>query len=656
MPLKRSLLQALFGLFTLSNAFGQHLSFSPPANFLPEVRTNKAIDITTFKRNFFVTWNDVRDGSIHVAWLGRGSNHPAGEDELTVGGAQSNFAPVLRSTPDYLYVFWIAKDGSIQYAVNTSDSSFAGASVHELKGAAAVTMGITAAFAGGKIVLATHGPGRDGICYVLTTIGGTGSLDSATLVKVPGKSADFPFVVPLSDSVVRLTWRSNKDDGIYYADAGIAGGAWTSTRQLLTVKTTVSPAAYRVFDSDRLFYIWKGRKSDNHLYYATEQGGRLSAGESELPSYFSTLHAVSICNVDRHRFALAYVGADDRLYLSYFTNYNPAKWMEESFYPRKAGYSLKDIVVPGAHDAGMSVLTATGGQQNGTINECNTLTQFQDVRAQLDAGIRMFDLRVGLYNGAFYTKHCSSDCMADAIGGGYGERLSRILYSIRDFLRANQKETVLLTFSHFCEKEASAATVARYIADTLGRELIFVGGGRRLTDVTLAELAGKVVVVFEQYADKLIDSCSIAQASDCFINFRRAYAATNVLANLESKEKAFFAELSQAKLRYNDLVRLDWQLTQSSDEAAMICNDFQSEKINPLINGAMLLTNVLRNHHSIKDLSQTGNKSISLLVNQWIADGNVNRNNKPNILYVDVAGGWITDYCVQLNDDPLYVK
>ena len=164
------------------------------------------------------------------------------------------------------------------------------------------------------------------------------------------------------------------------------------------------------------------------------------------------------------------------------------------------------------------------------------------------------------------------------------------------------------------------------------------------------------MVVFEQYADKLIDSCSIAQTSGCFINFRRAYAATNVPASLESKEKAFFAELSQAKPKYNDLVRLDWQLTQSSDEAAMICNDFQSEKINPLINGAMLLTNVLRNHHSIKDLSQTGNKSISLLVNQWIADGTVNRNNKPNILYVDVAGGWITDYCIQLNDDPLYVR
>ena len=162
MPLHRVFLPALLGLFLFSKAFGQNLSFSPPANFLPEVRTSKAIDITRFKNSFFVTWNDSQDGGIHVAWLGRGSNRPGGEDEIVVG-AQSNFAPVLRSTPDYLYVFWIAKDGSIQYAVNTSDSSFAGSSAHTLKGAASVTMGMTAAFAGSAIAIGTHSPGKDEI-------------------------------------------------------------------------------------------------------------------------------------------------------------------------------------------------------------------------------------------------------------------------------------------------------------------------------------------------------------------------------------------------------------------------------------------------------------------------------------------------------------
>ncbi len=639
---------------------GQNLSFSSPANFLPQVTTGNAIDITQFKNTHFVTFNDARTGSIHVTWLGKQYADPSDYNDAPISGSQSNFAPVLRATPNYLYVFWIDKDGSIRYAINSSDTGFANSPSHTLglTTGTSVALGITAAYVANRIVITTHGTGKDVLLYATTTIGPEGLLENAELKKAPAKSSDYPFVVALSDSVIRLTWRGYKDEGIYYADEDIITSAWTKTNQLYKVKTKVSPAIYRVFNSDKLFYIWKGSKNDRRLYYTTEEKGTMPTSESELPAYFSTQNAVSICNIDKKRFILAYTGLDNKLYLSWFTNYNPARWMEESLYPAKAGYSLKDIVLPGAHDAGMSVLTATGGQQSGTINECNTLTQTQNIKSQLQAGIRMFDLRIGLYNNALYTKHCSSDCMADAIGGGYGEKLSSILYAIKDFLRTNKKETLILSFSHFCEKEAPAAKVARYIIDTLGRELLFANEGKKLNDIRLEDLAGRVIVVFEQYAGpgKLIDSCSIAPASGCFINFRREYAATNVLANLQAKEKIFFTTMGKGRLQHNDLVRLDWQLTQSSDEAAMICNDFQSENVNPLINGAMLLTNALRNHHSIKDLSLTGNRSILPQVNQWMTDGTINKNNKPNILYVDVAGGWITDYCIQLNDNPLYQK
>lgn len=319
----------------------------------------------TKRFHYFVTWNDARDGAIHVAWLGGEYSHPDDRHDIAISGAQSNFAPVLRATPNYLYVLWIAKNGSIQYAINSNDSSFAGSMAHALgvtepTGAA---MGITAAIAGSNIVLTTHGSNKDGLLYAVTTMDKEGLLTTTTLEKVPAKSADYPFVVALSDSVVRLTWRGYKDEGIYYADVRLTSGDWTKTRQLYKVKSRVSPAVYRVFNSDKLFYIWKGGKNDNRLYYSTEEGGQMPAFETKLPSYFLTPAAVSICNFDRQKFILAYTGVDNKLYLSYFTNYNPARWMEESLYPRKAGYSLQDIVIPGAHDAGMSVLTAVGGQQ-----------------------------------------------------------------------------------------------------------------------------------------------------------------------------------------------------------------------------------------------------------------------------------------------------
>lgn len=646
--------------FPFIHAIGQNLSFSSPANFLPQATTAKAIDITLFKNTHFVTWNDARDGSIHVTWLGKQYADPSDYSDVKIDGSQSNSAPVLRATPDYLYVLWIDRDGTIKYAINSSDTGFGGSTAYtlELTAPAPAAMGITAAYVHHKVILTTHAAGKDGMLYAAAAIGANGQLNQTELKKVPAKSADYPFVAALSDSAVRLTWRGYKDEGIYYADNDMVSDTWTKPSQLYKVKSKVSPAIYRVFDSDKLFYIWKGSKNDSRIYYTTEEKGAMPAAESELPAYFTTQNAVSICNIDKKRFILAYVGLDNKLYLSWFINYNPARWMEESLYPAKAGYSLTDIAIPGAHDAGMSVLTATGGQQGGTINECNTLTQTQNIKSQLNAGIRMFDLRIGSYNNALYTKHCSSDCMADAIGGGYGERLSAILYAMKDFLTFSKKETLILSFSHFCEKEAPAAKVAQYIIDTLGREFIFANNGKKLNDIKLADLAGKVIVVFEQYAgsDKLIDSCSIAPSSDCFINFRREYAATNVLEALKAKEKLFFASMGNDKLKHNDLVRLDWQLTQGSDEAAMICNDFQSEEITPLINGAMLLTSTLRKHHSIKDLSLMGNKAILPQINQWIADGTINKNNKPNIIYVDVAGGWITDYCIQLNDNPLYQK
>lgn len=626
-------------------ASAQNLSFSTPVNFLPDATSDKAIDITRFKGNYFVTWNDAADKHIHVTCLNR--------HDAVIPDAVSDFAPVLRFTSDYIYALWIDKNGGIQYTFNSTDTSFTEVHTLELKDAEPMSMGITASFTGNRIVITAHGKNRGTIVYAIVTPASDGTLHSEGLHILPVKSASYPFIVTLSDETVQVLFRGYKDQGIYYVNGNINTGVWSDTKQLYQEQTRLSPAVYKVFNTDTLFYIWKDGKN-NRLCYTTALHNILPASKSELPANFITANAVSICDVDKSKFILAYTGTDRRLYLSYFTSYDPARWMETTFYPHKADYSLQDIVLPGAHDAGMSVLTATGGMQGGTVNECNTLTQTQNVKAQLNAGIRMFDLRIGLYKNAFYTKHCSADCMADAIGGGYGEKFSNILNGIREFLSENKKETVILSLSHFCEREAPVTKVASYMIDTLGRDLIFVSKGRKLKDIPLKELAGKVIIVFEQYADGVIDSCSIATTSRCFINFKREYAATNNLASLTLKEKNFFAEMGDQK--DNDLIRLDWQLTQSSDEAAMICNDFQDENISPVINGALLLTNVLRKHLSIKNLSLNGNKSILPELNGWIASGVVHKNNKPNILYVDVAGGWITDYCIQLNMTALYAK
>ncbi|MHA4808014.1 PI-PLC domain-containing protein [Flavitalea flava] len=645
----------------LRKAASQDLSFTFPSQLLPGTSTDKSIDITQFKGGFFVTWKEAgNEGKVHVSYLGRQYDTSSFHADGMVQNGQTPFGPVLRVLNNRIYLFWIDRDGGVKYVINRSDTAFDLMNVHSLvfTGNPKLAYGITAAPFNGKILLASHGADKQSLAFALVEPGPDGLIPESALAFVAGrKSSDYPFVVSLNDTVARFTWRGYKEQVVYSTDYNIQTGSWSVSVPVAQARSKTAPAIYQIWNGERLFCIWKGPDNDNKLYYGTAKTPAIPQTAIALPGYFSTTQPVSICNVDGNKFILAFTGGNGNMYLSYFTNYNPSSWMKDLLMPSKSNYTLQDIVIPGAHDAGMSVLNGVGGSQSGTINECNTLTQKLPVKGQLNAGIRMFDLRVGTYKDTLYTKHCSSDCMADAIGGGYGEKLAGILDAIRIFLQKNQEEIVLLTFSHFCEKETPVKDLADLILKSLGNPIVYKRNGKALGEIPLRDLAGKVIVTFEHYSrpDGLIDSCTIGDHSDAFINFRREYAATNELAKFLSRQELFFRDLGDG-VHNNDLVRLDWQLTQSADEAAMTCNDFQDENVNPLISGAMLLTNVIRKHQSIINLSLDGNKYLPVKLNEWIAGGKINRKNKPNIIYVDAAGGWVTDYCIGLNNSGLYNK
>ncbi len=636
----------------------QHLNFSYPVNYLSGVTTDHAIDITNYNGGFFVTWkNEGATGSIGVCYLGRQYESHFIEQKQSVD-EQSAFAPVLRVFKNRIYLFWIGLDGRLKYVFNNSATSFDVSKIYTLDADSPInfTDGITAAAVGSNIMITSHHNDKNHLIYILLQPNESGTLKVIQLHDVPNATSDsYPFVVPLSAGKGRIAFKGYKSTGIYYTDFDTNANSWTNPIAILNAKSGASPALYSVFNSQKLFYIWKGEKGDNHLYYTSQITGAALTPETVLPGYFSTSYPVSICNVDDRKFILSYVGEDKKLYISYFTSYNPSNWIETQLLPLKGNMTLKDIVLAGSHDSGLSVLNGIGGSQSGSINECNTLMQTLDIRHQLNAGIRMFDLRIGTFNGAFYTKHCAADCMADAIGGAYGEKFSVILNDVKDFLLKNKKEFILITFSHFCEKETPMKALTDSISNVLGKQLMYNNQNKNISQIRLKDLAGKVIITFEGYSfpQKNIDSSSMKIKSRTFLNIRREYAATNKIDNLLIKQEAFFSGLSN-NISSNDIVRLDWQLTQSSDEAAMICNDFESSKTSPLVDGAMLLTNVIRKHKSIIDLSMGGNKYLSKAVNNWIESGVINKNNKPNILYVDVAGAWITDYCIELNELKIY--
>lgn len=638
----------------------QNLYFTYPAPLLSGAASDKGISVTNFNGGYFVAWKSPgNNADLHYCYLGKTYDTSSAHHESVIPGAKTSFAPVLRVSNGRIYLFWITPEGMLQYLINRADTAFAIDQIHTLSFQSGIrlTSGVTSAAVGNNVLLASHATDKQQMVYMLTAPGPDGLFPAATLQPVPGgKSSEYPFVVAIGNDSARFCWKEGKDGGIVCSDLQVITRTWSPSFRVSNFRSSLSPAIYRVWKSQRLFYIWNTSGKDGRLYYATDSIGNKPTAGNALPDYFSTTSPVAICHIDNNNFLLALAGKDHRIYISKFASYNPSSWMQDILLPEKGNYTLQDIVIPGAHDAGMSILNGVGGTQSGTINECNTLTQKKNIAGQLNAGIRMFDLRVGTYKDTLYTKHCSSDCMADAIGGGYGERLDLILASIRQFLLQHKGEFVLLTFSHFCERETPVQQLASIILKALGPDIVYRNRGD-ISKAPLSELAGKVIITFEGYArpDKSIDSCTIAHRSGSFINFRREYAATNNVDVFLQREEGFFRDLARG-VQQNDLIRLDWQLTQASDEAAMICNDFQDEKTSPLVDGVMVLTNALRRHKSIIDLSIAGNKYLPGKVSEWIDNGVINAKNKPNILYVDVAGEWITDFCVDLNQTGLYRK
>ena len=500
----------------------------------------------------------------------------------------------------------------------------------------------------GRLVLAICDVDKKGI------LSGT----NRELVKA-ARSDETPILTTIEKgSIVRVSWVDRKEKTIYYADYTPANRAWQLPQSISSVSNATAVSFDNTGNKDHLIWLWKGKAPDERLRYFEESAKETSAEETVLPDYFSTNHPVSIASQDSSHLLIVYTDTDQKLCVSYGTNYNPASWTGDLLLPTRKNYSLKDVVIPGSHDAGMSVLTGVGGKGEKTINECNTLTQVQSIEKQLNSGIRMFDLRIDQRKGELYTKHAPSDCMDDAIAGGYGEKLSVVLKAVRKFLDTNKNEFVILSFCHFCTKNSSLAEQAKTITTILGNEKVFNANGKKLQDIRLSDLSGKALVTFENYSfpDMNVAANSMTEVeSKAFMNYRREYAATNQVSKLLTAQQAFFTRLNGA-VHPHDLVRLDWQLTESSEEAVFVCNDFQSENANPLIDGVILLANTVKKNKSVRELALIGSRYLPSKVMEWIAEKTITKENKPNIIYVDVAGNWITEFCITLNQEAIYKK
>ncbi|KZT08124.1 PLC-like phosphodiesterase [Laetiporus sulphureus 93-53] len=126
---------------------------------------------------------------------------------------------------------------------------------------------------------------------------------------------------------------------------------------------------------------------------------------------------------------------------SFSSNNPPVAWMQSNI-ETLGSRPLRQICIPGSHDAGMSVLNS--GTAFATTD--NTVTQTTTIGGQLTYGSRYFDVRPVISAGEYMAGHYSD---IEVIGwqGGNGQSFADIIDEINTFTDDNA-ELIVLNLSH----------------------------------------------------------------------------------------------------------------------------------------------------------------------------------------------------------------
>lgn len=127
----------------------------------------------------------------------------------------------------------------------------------------------------------------------------------------------------------------------------------------------------------------------------------------------------------------------------------PTAWMQKLL-PVIWNRTLREVVMPGSHDSGMSALT--GSTVGGVTG--NVLTQTLNIGGQLAMGARYFDIRPVIANGIYTTGHYSYLNSALGWQGGNGETIDDIVSQINAFTATNA-ELIILNLSHDLDTDAA---------------------------------------------------------------------------------------------------------------------------------------------------------------------------------------------------------
>lgn len=196
--------------------------------------------------------------------------------------------------------------------------------------------------------------------------------------------------------------------------------------------------------------------------------------------------------------------------------------------------SLKDITIPGTHDSGSKDIGTPVQQVKEKVFRPWAITQTRSIRGQLDAGIRLLDIRISydggtimLYHGSgFFACTCNLS-LKDAIG------------AVLQFLADHPTETVIVSLKN--EDGSDMSDKYRSMVSTLidgfkSNDMVYAG--KEIP--TLGAVRGKMVILnrlnecnFNDFG-LVYNDCIIEDHYDKFAEDKKSAIETS-LANIENK-------------------------------------------------------------------------------------------------------------------------
>ncbi len=304
-----------------------------------------------------------------------------------------------------------------------------------------------------------------------------------------------------------------------------------------------------------------------------------------------------------------------------------SKWMYSLF--NNKGLTLKDIVIPGTHDAGMYL----GGFS--TLGK----TQDQNISQQLLGGVRYFDLRpfysrnrlvqpdVYVYDPRIFISH----------EGILGPNIDDVFDDIDRFMSSGSKEIILLKISHYRGDFKNHAQegfdlLKKKILEKLGRWLLTDKPAQRICDTPLEKLFGKVILLIDDDSATENNTPGIREGDGIYRykNFNDAYPSNGSVTVYDD-----YSNTTDYSTMRNDQINKfnNFEGTCTAD-LHVVCDLF-------------LLSWTLTPITDVWHYAKIANEK---LMNEMVSIGYNKYHKIPNILYVDYYQySSVTNICIYLN-------